>query len=226
MEPKKKPAADLEKNRFAFFQTGLIVSLLFVFAAFEWRMTYNPAFDTVCRFELIEDDIILIPPVNIPVAPPAPKPPVIDVITVTEDDIPESDIEIPDNYDFHDDNDLPSPDWNAPDEDDSDLEPVPFEAIEEKPEFPGGQDALMNYLRNNLRVPVKHKKSGLDETVYVRFIINTDGSVTVSDIIGGNKELKEEAARVVKNMPAWKPGKQRTKPVSVYFSLPVRFKVY
>lgn len=96
--------------------------------------------------------------------------------------------------------------------------------VEQPPEFPGGTAALYNYLRNNTRYPEVARLNGIKGTVTVSFIVNEDGSVSdvkVKRGIGGGCD--EEAARVVRNMPNWKPGKQGGVPVRVIYSIPMNF---
>lgn len=99
-----------------------------------------------------------------------------------------------------------------------------FNVIDEFPEFPGGQEALMNYLATNINYPREAMETGIQGIVYVTFIVEADGSITNIEVpkrIGGGCD--EEAIRVVQSMPKWKPGKQDGEPVRVSFSLPIRF---
>ena len=94
------------------------------------------------------------------------------------------------------------------------------------PEYPGGDKARLNFLRENIVYPKEAKEKRIQGTVYVGFVVEKDG--TLSDIkvlrgIGGGCD--EEAIRIVKMMPKWKPGKQRGKEVRVSFTMPVRFKL-
>jgi len=101
-----------------------------------------------------------------------------------------------------------------------------FVFVEEQPEFPGGEEALMNYLSSNIHYPEQAKELDIQGTVIIEFVVETNGSVTnvvVKRGIGGGCD--EEAVRVVKSMPKWKPGKQRGKPVRVRYTLPVRFQL-
>lgn len=101
-----------------------------------------------------------------------------------------------------------------------------FIVVEEMPEFPGGQEALVKFLARNMLYPAPARENGIQGSVYVNFVVNTDGSV--SDVrvlkgIGGGCD--EEAVRVVSMLPKWKPGKQRGVPTRVQYNLPVRFKL-
>jgi periplasmic protein TonB len=96
-------------------------------------------------------------------------------------------------------------------------------AVNELPQFPGGDDAWMKYLQRMLRVP-DDMEEGERKTVKVKFVVNADGDVTDAVIIqtAGNT-FDREVLRVINRMPKWKPGKQRGRPVAVYFTQPVTF---
>ncbi len=108
----------------------------------------------------------------------------------------------------------------------------PIEVVEENvffvvvvaPEFPGGKEALLIYLGENILYPQLARESNIQGTVFVTFIVEPDGSLSKVKVmrgIGGGCD--EEAVRVVQAMPNWIPGTQRGKPVRVQFNLPVRF---
>ncbi len=99
-----------------------------------------------------------------------------------------------------------------------------YTSVEELPSFPGGKTALDRYLSFNIRYPQKAKEKEIQGTVMILFVIEKDGSVSGVKVIrnvGGGCD--EEAVRVVKMMPKWKPGKQRGNPVRVYCKLPLTF---
>ena len=101
-----------------------------------------------------------------------------------------------------------------------------FVIVEQKPVFEGGEAALIKYLSQNLLYPTFARENGIEGTVVIQFVVNTDGSIVNTNImrdIGGG--CGEEALRVVRGMPKWKPGKQRGKEVRVQFNLPIRFKL-
>lgn len=101
-----------------------------------------------------------------------------------------------------------------------------FTVIEDSPEFPGGQDSLMAYLGRRIQYPKEAMEKGIEGTVYVTFVIEKDGSVNKVHILRGiGKACDEEAMRVIRNMPRWKPGFQREKPVRVQYNIPIRFKL-
>jgi periplasmic protein TonB len=96
--------------------------------------------------------------------------------------------------------------------------------VPEMPSFPGGITEMQTYLVNNIRYPGEAREISIQGTVYLRFVVEPDGSITNITIlrgIGGGCE--EEALRVVKSMPNWVPGKQNGHPVRVILTLPVKF---
>jgi len=100
----------------------------------------------------------------------------------------------------------------------------PYVVVEQMPEFPGGDQNMRKFLRDNIRYPMMARESGITGTVYVTFVVSATGQI--SDVkllrgIGGGCD--EEAVRVVRTMPAWIAGRQTGKPVPVQFNLPIKF---
>lgn len=106
-------------------------------------------------------------------------------------------------------------------------EPEIFDRAEVMPGYPGGVPELMKFLQKNIRYPSLARENGLEGKVIVKFYVDTDGTVrdptVLKDNVGGG--CGDEAIRVVKSMPKWTPGSQRGKPVKVYYTLPVTFKL-
>lgn len=95
---------------------------------------------------------------------------------------------------------------------------------EEQPGYPGGEYALMDFLRNNIKYPQAARENGIQGTVFLIFVVEPDGKLSnISVLRGIGGGCDEEAIRVISIMPAWKPGKQFGKPVRVQFNLPLRF---
>jgi TonB family protein len=102
----------------------------------------------------------------------------------------------------------------------------PFFVVDEMPEFPGGQVAMYEYISKNIVYPDRVKGKATSGTVYVQFTITSSGKVTNVKVIRGmpdGKALETEAMRVVRSMPDWKPGRIGGRPVSVYFTIPIKF---
>jgi TonB family protein len=100
-----------------------------------------------------------------------------------------------------------------------------YSIVDQMPEFKGGDDAMMEYLRKSIIYPNKAMENNVSGTVMVNFVVNENGSIGKERIL--NKKLgfglEEEAIRVVKSMPKWKPGKLGGREVKVYFDLPISF---
>ena len=98
--------------------------------------------------------------------------------------------------------------------------------VETPPSYPGGINALTDFLQKQLKYPPKALKKKIEGTVYVRFIVNRDGDVVEVEVVRGvNEDLDKEAVRVVKMMPKWSPGTQKGVPVRARYTLPVKFKL-
>lgn len=101
-----------------------------------------------------------------------------------------------------------------------------FDVVEEQPRYPGGTNALMTYLRDNIKYPAEAAKAGIQGKVIVQFVIGKDGTVRdVKPIRNISPELDAEAVRVVAAMPKWVPGYQRGEAVNVRYTLPVNFRM-
>ncbi|MBQ9216002.1 MAG: energy transducer TonB [Prevotella sp.] len=101
-----------------------------------------------------------------------------------------------------------------------------FDVVEEMPQFPGGNSALMEYLGKNIKYPVVAEENGIQGRVVCTFVVERDGSITDVKVVRGvDSSLDKEAVRVVKSMPRWIPGKQNGSAVRVKYTLPVTFKL-
>ena len=225
MELKKSPKADLESKRNIFVQIGLVVSLGIILLAFEWTSKVEQASSLGQMTEQqVEDEIIPITRQEEVKPPPPPPPPkVVEVLNIVDDDV-----EI--------DDELEIMDSEADDETSIDVAPViqdqeeeadegqVFFIVEDMPEFPGGELALRKFIANAIKYPVIAQENGIQGKVYVNFVVDKDGSVTSARIARGvDASLDKEALRVVNNLPKWKPGKQRGKPVRVSYTVPISF---
>jgi len=101
-----------------------------------------------------------------------------------------------------------------------------FEVVEVQPQFPGGQAALMEYLKSHVKYPVVAQENGVQGRVTVQFVVEKDGSVTaVKAVKSVDPSLDKEACRVVASMPKWSPGKQNGQSVRVRYHVPVVFRL-
>lgn len=101
-----------------------------------------------------------------------------------------------------------------------------FDVVEEQPSFPGGQGALMAWLRDNIKYPVVAAENGIQGKVIVQFVVGKNGSISNVKVLRSvDPSLDREAVRVVSSMPNWTPGKQNGTSVNVRYTLPVTFKL-
>lgn len=221
MEARKSKKADLENKRTLFLQIGLIVTLIAVFMAFEYKSyeKFTLAGVSVYMDNTVEENI----PVTIHKNKPLPVPPTpmrrIEIVDDTEEttDVPLIDVNVT--------NETENTTYLPPIEDEPErIDDVPFIIVENMPEFPGGLGQLYRYLGDNIKYPQIAKEIGTQGTVYINFIVEKDGSITgISLLRGIGGGCNEEALRVVQSMPHWKPGMQMGKPVRVSYNLPIKF---
>ena len=101
-----------------------------------------------------------------------------------------------------------------------------FQIVDEMPQFPGGEKALTDYMANNVKYPEEAKNKNIAGRVFASFVVEKDGSVNEVKVLRGiGGGCDEEAVRVIKSMPKWKPGIQKGKPVRVSFQMPFMFKL-
>ena len=100
------------------------------------------------------------------------------------------------------------------------------DVVEQQPSYPGGFQALLDFLRENTKYPEQAKKDSIEGRVVLSFVVETDGSITEPKVVRSvHPLLDEEALRVAKLMPKWEPGYQNGTPVRVKYNIPVTFKL-
>ena len=214
MESKKNPEVNLERKRGLFLQIGLVIALLVVLGAFEYKTYEKVAYNLgALNLDDLEEEIIPITKQEIKPPPPPPPPP--EIIEIVEDDVEiEDEIEIEDTESDEDE------EIEIIEEDDDEF----FMVVENMPIFPGGDLGLMKYIQKNVKYPAIAKEYNITGKVYVSFIVDKSGSVTNVKIVRGvDKNLDAEAVRVVKSLPKYKPGRQRGISVRVMFTIPINF---
>lgn len=224
MELKKSIKADLEWRKPMFFQIGIFVSLVLVLAMFELfgsREKELVAFDYTGFVET--EDIILQTeqPKEIPPPPEAP-------MTTTVIDIIDDNIKIETSFEVDAESDestvTQSYEYVEFIQEEAAAEEEIFVIVEENPEFPGGEEARQKFLANNIVYPRVAIESGIEGRVIVGFVVEPDGRISNVKIVRGRvQSLDDEALRVAKMMPRWKPGRQRSKAVRVQYTMPVIF---
>jgi protein TonB len=103
----------------------------------------------------------------------------------------------------------------------------PYMLVEEPPMFPGGDSAWRAFVNNSIRYPQMAKEQGIQGNVYVRFVVERDGSITNVEVLKhpNSKDLANEARRIVMISPKWTPGKQGGKVVRTAVVQPIRFRL-
>ncbi|MCK4661786.1 MAG: energy transducer TonB [Bacteroidales bacterium] len=223
METKKSKRANLENKRNLFLQTGFIIVLSIVLAAFEWTTTElndNSLGMTIYSNEPEEDIINTFRDEEEKLKPPPPKQKIIEKLLIVENtEDPETDIDI--NSETSEGEAITL--LEIPDDEEI-LDDQIFLIVEEMPEFPGGNNEMLKYLAKETKFNPIAVESYISGKVFVSFVIDKKGYVTDVKILRGiDPLLDNEALRVVKSMPRWKPGKQRGRLVKVAFSVPINF---
>lgn len=227
MEIKKSERANLEKGKSTSLLIGFVMALAVMFVALEWTqrdVEDNSEIYGVKDVSLNEEMV----PITLPEKKTVPPPPAAvtkaEIIEIVEDDAEiEEDImaSFEDNVEWVDLSEI----------DYVEVEPEPeeeeiFVVVEKSPEFPGGTNALYDYLRKNMKYPAICRESGITGRVIVSFTVNKDGSIVDVEVVKGvHPQMDKEAVRVVSAMPKWSPGEQRGKPVRCRFNLPVNFRL-
>jgi protein TonB len=227
MVEKKSFKGELERRRNTFVLIGFVITLGLVYASFELFATGDLAKDLGFADEeaifVMDEDVIATDP-----TPPPPPPPVAQqqevMLKIVEDNI-----KVNTDFDFSQDFDM-----DAIIEEYVPIEIVeeevdntpPMRFVEEMPEPIGGFDAMYAYLQSNLKYPEVARNNNIAGQVFVEFVVERDGSISgVRVLVGVYPELDQEAVRVVKMMPKWKPGKQMGKAVRCFYQIPIRFAI-
>lgn len=99
------------------------------------------------------------------------------------------------------------------------------DAVDEQPQFPGGDNAMMSYINKERRYPRKAYKLGIEGRVLCAFIVMPNGTISNVEVLRGVEEsIDREAVRIIKNMPSWKAGRISGTPVPVYCIMPIPFR--
>jgi protein TonB len=225
MEEKKSPKANLENKKLMFIQIGMIISLLLAWMAFEHKSYDKREIDPslLNRTVEVDEEMVEITKQEEQKPQPVEMPKQTTQLEIVQDDVEVEDIEI--NADV-DQNEVIEEYVPVEVEEEDVQEQEIFQIVEEMPAYPGGDQKLMEYVAKNIKYPQIARETGIQGRVFVGFVVEPDGSVSNVKVLRGiGGGCDEEAMRVVKSMPKWKPGKQRGKAVRVSYMLPVNFKL-
>ncbi len=231
MEVKKSPKADLERTKGLGLLMGFVVGLAVLFVGFEWseREVKVVTADEGVSDIIAEEEVEITRQENTPPPPPPPAAPVVtDILNVVDDDIELDQQDIVSSEDNA--AEAQTQTYVAPaavqEEEEEEAAQQIFTVVEKQPEYPGGTAELFKYLSKAIKYPVIAQENGIQGRVVCSFVVNRDGSIVDIQVMRGvDPSLDKEAVRVISEMPKWKPGEQRGKPVRVRFILPVQFRL-
>lgn len=225
MEAKKTPSADLTRKSGMFLNLGLAIAVGAVLAAFEWKSFDEGALKDLGQVTDNFEEILDIPITEQP--PPPPPPPVeLPIVTPVEDEVEiEDKIEVNFDVDVKETTVIQEVVISEAPVVEEKADEI-FDVVETQPNPPGGMSGWNEYLSKNLKYPTQARRMGIEGTVIVVFVVNTDGSIQDVEVLRGiGGGCDEEALRVVSAAPKWEPGKQRGRPVRTRMRLPIRFKL-
>ena len=230
MEVNKSEKASLENKRLLFTEIGFVVALIAIYFAFNWSSTEKEVATLETEVANVEvEDMVPITQETPPPPEAAPKIPILsDQIDVVDDNI-----KVDDNMFQNLEDDANSGveimDYieSAPEEETVEEEAIPFQLVEEKPSFNGGDaNEFSKWVNSKLVYPEIAKENGVQGRVTLQFTVNADGTVSNVKVLRGvDSSLDKEAVRVVSSSPKWKPGKQRDRAVKVTYTFPVIFQL-
>ena len=226
MEARKNPKYDMRQYRGLFFNIGLVISLLMVIAAFEWRF-----YDDQELMNVGSSSIEFIEALDVPLTeqPPPPPPTVLkNVQIIAVEDLEDIEDEIELNLDIDMTEDLTIEqviELDVGEVEEEDTEEI-FVIVEDAPAPIGGMAAFYGHVNENIKYPRQAQAMNIEGKVFVQFVVGKDGGLTDVVVIRGiGGGCDEEAIRVVELSPSWKAGKQRGRPVRVKMVLPITFKI-
>jgi protein TonB len=225
MEEKKSPKANLENKKLMFMQIGMIIALLIAWLAFEHKSYDKREIDESLRNRevVLDEEMVEITKQEEQKPQPVETPQQTTQLEIVDDDVETEDLNI--NAEVEQNEVIEE--YVAPEVVEEEVsETEIFQIVEEMPSFPGGEGKLMEYVAKNIKYPQIARETGIQGRVFVGFVVEPDGSISNVKLLRGiGGGCDEEAMRVIKSLPKWKPGKQRGKPVRVSYQIPVFFKL-
>ena len=226
MEARKNPKYDMRQYRGLFFNIGLVISLLMVIAAFEWRFYDDRELMNAGPTSMEFDESLDVPLTEQPPPPPPKAIKNVQIIAVEDLEEIEDDIEIDLDIEMTEDLAIEKViETEIGEVEEEDTEEI-FVIVEDAPVPKGGMAAFYQHVNDNIKYPRQAQTLSIEGKVFVQFVVGKDGGLTDIKVIRGiGGGCDEEAVRVVKLSPKWKAGKQRGRPVRVKMVLPITFKI-
>ena len=229
MEIKKTSKADLEKDISLNYLMGMVIALAILFVGFEYGESVIDVATNTGIANVIDEEEIDATEQNEPEPPPPAEPEPIqtpELLNIVENTM---EVEQVDIMSDEDQTTLAQTTTYVPpveiEEEEIDPNEI-FVSVEKMPEFPGGEAELLKWISAHTVYPPIAQESGIEGRVSCSFVVNADGSVEQVEVVRPvDPALDKEAIRVLKQLPKFKPGEQRGKPVRVKFNVPVRFQL-
>ena len=223
MVDKKSPEADVTRKSSLYLSIGLVVSLLVVNTAFEWRFYDDGALADLGQVTDDFEEMLDIPPTEQP-PPPPPKIQQPEIIEVPDEEEIEDEIEVNLDVEITEESAIEQIVFEEPVEEE--VADEVFTIVEQQPVYPGGMSAFYQFVQKKLKYPSQARRMGIEGRVFVQFVVDKKGNITeVVAVRGIGAGCDVEAVRVIKSSPKWKAGKQRGKAVKVRMILPITFKL-
>ena len=232
MELKKNPKKDLNRNSGTYFAAGIFLVLILTYVALEWKSFYK--YDFVSDRQLQEELSEEAPPLTFITPLPPPPPPVAPpVIEIVDNEAEIEEVVIKSTESSEETEVIEVAEIKFEEVEDDVL--VSFIVVEDVPVFPGCENdsdkracfnkMIRKHIVKNFRYPELEQEMGIQGKVNIMFEIQKDGSIGNIRMRGPNKNLENDAARIIGKLPKMTPGKQRGNPVRVPFSIPITYKL-
>ena len=237
MKEKKNPRYNLENYKFIFFLVGLVLALGMVIWLFNFKFYDKPIEFTEQEEHIYtEEDIIPITKQKLPEAPPPPVPEIIEVVS------DEVELEVELDIATTETDQQEAVDWEpveVVEEEEEDNEVLNFAVVERVPVFPGCEGArdnnerkacfqtkLLEFVVGNFKYPEQARELNIQGRVYVKFVIEKNGSVSNIEVLRGVDPILDNAAiTCIEKLPKISPAEQRGRPVRMSFVLPIYAKM-
>jgi len=223
MIEKKSPQVDVTKKSGLYINIGLVVSLLLVITAFEWKFYDDGSLADLGAVTDDFEEMLDIPPTEQP-PPPPPKIQQPEIIEVPDEEEIEEEIEVNLDVEITEDSAIEDLVFEEPVEEE--VADEVFTIVEQQPVYPGGMGAFYEFVQKKLKYPSQARRMGIEGKVFVQFVVDKQGNITeVTTVRGIGAGCDQEAEKVIRASPKWKAGKQRGKAVKVRMILPITFKL-
>lgn len=225
MEIKKAPQADLERGKALSLLLGLVVAISLVFVGLNWTSRISEEKIEEAASDFTREDVMLVKDEMPEETPPEPE------VQVQVQQLPQEITVVDNSVTIENrfvsiDEDKPAPPPVVVAAPEPEVEDQIFEVVEKEAQYPGGPEAMLKYLHQNVEYPAIAQENGIQGRVYIEFVVEKDGTPTQFKILKGvDPALDKEALRVAKTMKKWIPGEQQGKKVRSKFKLPVLFRL-